>query len=135
MISPFSCKGPLPVTALGGRLPCLHDIVERRTGIRQIVQEIFLLPRFRTPLWAWSPQYLVISISASASDGSFFISTAESALAGIAALAPVGSAPELSHRRTEPQLSCRACGTYLHGRNAPGNNLPIRHVPTPRRYA
>src|SRR5262249_34177314 len=65
----------------------------------------------------------------------FFISTAESALAGIAALVPVGSAPELSHKRTEPQLSCRACGTYLHGLNAPGNNLPIRHVPTPRRYA
>src|SRR5207302_2478313 len=62
-------------------------------------------------------------------------STAESAPAGIAALVPVGSAPELSHKRTEPQLSCRACGTYLHGRNAPGNNLPIRHVPTPRRYA
>src|SRR5439155_1592351 len=65
----------------------------------------------------------------------FFISTAESALAGIAVLVPVGSAPELSHKRTEPQLSCRACGTYLHGLNAPGNNLPICHVPTPRRYA
>src|SRR6266513_2329826 len=64
-----------------------------------------------------------------------FISTAESALAGIAALVPVGSATELSHKRTEPQLSCQACGTYLHGLNAPGNNLPIRHVPTPRRYA
>src|SRR5438876_7797163 len=49
-----------------------------------------------------------------------FILTAESALAGIAALVPVGSAPELSHKRTEPQLSCRACGTYLHGLNAPG---------------
>jgi len=35
--------------------------------------------------------------SASASDESSFISTAESALAGIAALVPVGSAPELSH--------------------------------------
>src|SRR5437868_14697927 len=83
---------------------------------------------------------LVISISASASGESLFISspiisTAESALAGIAALVPVGSAPELSHKRTEPQLSCRACGTYLHGRNAPGNNLPIRPAPTPRRYA
>src|SRR6266436_806162 len=65
----------------------------------------------------------------------FFISTAESALAGIAALVPVGSGPELSHKRTEPQLSCQACGTYPRGRNAPGNNLPIRHVPTPRRYA
>src|SRR5260370_29158203 len=65
----------------------------------------------------------------------FFIPTAESALAGIAALVAVGSAPELSHKRTEPQLSCRASGTYLHGLNAPGNNLPIRHVPTPRRYA
>src|SRR6185503_6401092 len=65
----------------------------------------------------------------------FFILTAESALAGIAALVPVGSAPELSHKRTEPQLSCRACGTYRHGLNAPGNNLPIRHVPTPRRSA
>src|SRR5436309_3132829 len=64
-----------------------------------------------------------------------FITTAESALAGIAALVPVGSAPELSHKRTEPRLSCRACGTYLHGLNAPGNNLPIRPVPTPRRCA
>src|SRR6476661_354313 len=64
-----------------------------------------------------------------------FISTAESALAGIAALVPVGSAPELFHKRIEPQLSCRACGTYRHGLNAPGNNLPIRHVQTPRRSA
>ena len=46
---------------------------------------------------------LVISISASASDESFFISTAESALAGIAALVPVGSAPELSHKRIASQ--------------------------------
>ena len=44
-----------------------------------------------------------------------FISAAESALAGIGALVPVGSAPEFSHKRTEPQLSCRACGIYLHG--------------------
>src|SRR6266478_5175766 len=66
---------------------------------------------------------------------SFLISAAESALAGIAALVPVGSAPELSHKRTEPQLSCRACGTYPQGRNAPDNNLPIRHAPAPRRYA
>src|ERR1017187_4268045 len=64
-----------------------------------------------------------------------FISTAESALAGIAALVPVGSGPAPSHKKHEPQMSCRACGTYLLGRNAPGNNLPIRHVPTPSRYA
>src|ERR1700722_5517415 len=63
------------------------------------------------------------------------ISTDESALAGIAALVPVGSAPAPSHKTPEPQLSCPVCGTYLRGRNAPGNNLPIRHVPTPRRYA
>src|SRR5215831_9541447 len=63
------------------------------------------------------------------------ISTAESALAGIAAPVPVGSVPELSHKKTEPQRSCRACGTTLHELNAPGNNLPIRHVPTTRRYA
>src|SRR5207302_6716254 len=62
-------------------------------------------------------------------------STAESALAGSAALVPVGSAPELSHKRTEPRLSCRACGTYLHGLSAPSSNLPIRLVPTPRRCA
>src|ERR1700704_4052633 len=55
----------------------------------------------------------------------FFIPTAESALAGIAAPVPVGSAPELSHKRTEPQLSCPACGTYRHGLNAPGNNSPV----------
>src|SRR6267143_5308012 len=66
---------------------------------------------------------------------SILISTAKSALAGIAALVPVGSGPELSHKRTEPQLSGPACGTYLHGLNAPGNNLPIRHVPAPRRSA
>src|SRR6185369_14997145 len=55
-----------------------------------------------------------------------FISAAESAPAGIAAPVPVGSVPELSHKKIEPQPSCRACGTYLHGRNAQGNNLPIR---------
>src|ERR1700758_3454720 len=64
-----------------------------------------------------------------------FFSSAESAPAGIAAPVPVGSAPELSHKTPEPQRSCRACGTYPLGRNAPGNNSPIRHVPTPRRYA
>jgi|SRR5580704_7666098 hypothetical protein len=46
----------------------------------------------------------------------------------------LSSAPELSHKRTGPQLSCRACGTYLHALNAAGNNLPVRHVPTPRRW-
>jgi hypothetical protein len=61
------------------------------------------------------------------------VDTAESALSGIAALVPVGSAPELSHKRTEPQLSCRACVTYLQGLNAPGSNLPFRHVPAARR--
>src|SRR5258708_39972484 len=71
----------------------------------------------------------------SASDEAFLTSTAESAPAGIAALVPVGSTPGLSHKRTEPHLSCRACGTDPHGLNAPGNNLPIRHVPAPRRYA
>src|SRR5437660_7373465 len=65
----------------------------------------------------------------------FFYFNCRIALAGIAALVPVGSAPELSHKRTEPRLSCRACGTYLHGLNAPGSNLPIRPVPTPRRCA
>src|SRR5260370_38617204 len=63
------------------------------------------------------------------------ISTAESAAAGIAAPVPVGSAPEPSHKRTGPQLSCRACGTYLHGLNAPNSNSPNRHVPTAHRYA
>ncbi len=66
---------------------------------------------------------------------SIVISTAESALAGIAALIPVGSAPAPFHTKHEPQPSCRACGTYLDRRNAPGSNWPIRHVPTPRRYA
>src|SRR2546423_5911491 len=65
----------------------------------------------------------------------FFSSTVEAALAGRSALVPVGSEPELSHKRTEPQLPCRACGTHLHARNAPGDNLPIRHVPSLRRYA
>ncbi len=39
---------------------------------------------------------------------SLFTSTAESTLAGIAALVPVGSEPASSHRTPEPQLSCRA---------------------------
>src|ERR1700752_2184109 len=65
----------------------------------------------------------------------FFISTAESAPGGIAAPVPVGSVPELFHKRIEPRLSCRACGTYRHGLNAPGNNLPVRHVPTRRQCA
>src|ERR1700684_1918867 len=90
-----------------------------------------------------SPPYFVLFVLSSDSRSGdrkstatlFFISTGESAPAGIAALVLVGSAPELSHKRTEPQLSCQACGTYLHGLNAPDNNLPIRHVPTPRRYA
>src|ERR1700723_696419 len=64
-----------------------------------------------------------------------FISAAESAPAGIAAPAPAGSAPALSHKRTGPQRSCPACGTTPRGRNAPGSNLSIRHVPGPRRYA
>src|SRR5579863_2337144 len=66
---------------------------------------------------------------------SLIISTAEFALAGIAALVLVGSAPAPSHKTPGPQLSCPACGTYLRGRNAPGNNWPVRHLPTPRRYA
>src|SRR5580704_3475306 len=41
-----------------------------------------------------------------------------------------GSAPELSHKTTEPQPFCRACGTYRHGPNVPGNNRPIRHPAT-----
>src|SRR5580704_10992761 len=64
-----------------------------------------------------------------------FISAAESALAKIAALAPVGSGPVPSYKTPEPLRSCRACGTYRHGRNAPGSNLPIRLLPTPHRYA
>jgi len=44
--------------------------------------------------------------------------TAESALAGIAALIPVGPGPAPSHKTPEPQLSCPACGTYLRGRNS-----------------
>src|SRR5579864_7423214 len=58
----------------------------------------------------------------------FLISTAESALAGIAALVPVGSAPEPSQKTPEPQLSCRACGTYLHGRRI---HYPLREFPEP----
>src|SRR5690349_18705022 len=63
----------------------------------------------------------------------FFISAAKSALTKIAALVPVGSVPELSRKRTEPQRSSRACGTYRHALNAPGSNSPIRDAPTLRR--
>ena len=80
-------------------------------------------------LCAWSSQYPHRLLT------SLFISTAESALAGIAAPVPVGSAPVLSRKTPEPQLFCRACGTYPRGLNAPGNAWPIRHVPTTRRYA
>src|SRR5580698_622081 len=44
---------------------------------------------------------------------------------------PVGTGPFLACLRTsedligaEPQLSCRACGTYLHRQTAPDNSLP-----------
>src|SRR5262245_53082418 len=63
-----------------------------------------------------------------------FISAVESVPAEIAAPVPVGSAPELSHKRNEPQRSFQACGTTLRELNAPGSNSPIRRVPTPRRY-
>src|SRR5579864_3628189 len=63
------------------------------------------------------------------------ISTAESALAGIVALVPVESGPTLSRMTPQPQRCCLACGTTLHGRSAPGNNLPIRLVLTTRRFA
>src|SRR4051812_38070356 len=63
-----------------------------------------------------------------------FNSTAEAALRGSSALVPVGSASELSHKRTEPPLSCRAFGTHGRALNAPGDNLPIHYVPSPRRY-
>ena len=50
------------------------------------------------------------------------ISTAESALAGIAAPVPVGLALELGRRRTGPQWSGRAGGTFPPERNVPDNN-------------
>src|SRR6266576_1429326 len=91
-------------------------------------------------LFTQEPQLIVLLSYSRWRDGKstaipIFISTAESALAGIAALVPVGSAPAPSHKMPEPQRSCRACGTTLHGRNAPGSNWPTRHVPIPRRYA
>jgi hypothetical protein len=61
----------------------------------------------------------------------FFISTAESALAGIAALVPVGSAPELSHKRTEPQLSPRPRWTW----SMSEGRLQIRKTTDRRRRA
>src|SRR5205085_8708220 len=65
----------------------------------------------------------------------FFTSVAESALAGIAALVPVGSTLGLFHKKPGTQLSCQACGTTLHGPNAPSSNLPIHPFPTPRQSA
>gem|GEM_PF-6344353 len=75
---------------------------------------------------------LGLALSA-ASQLSLFIPTAESAPARTAAPVPVGSAPGLSHKRTGPPMSCPASGTFRHGLNAPGNNLPIRPAPTTRR--
>src|SRR5580704_11131285 len=91
-------------------------------------------------LFTQEPKLIVLLSYSRWADGKstslpIFISAAESALAGTAALVPVGSAPELSHKRPEPQRSCRACGTYPRGLNAPDNNSPVRHLPTPRRYA
>src|SRR5260370_1004168 len=54
----YSCNGLLLVTALGrAGCPAFTIWSNRRTGIRQIVQELFLLPRFGTMLCAWSSQY------------------------------------------------------------------------------
>src|SRR5258708_38997715 len=47
-----------------------------------------------------------------------FISAAESPLTGTASPVPAGLGRELSHKTPEPQPSCRACGTYRHGRNS-----------------
>jgi hypothetical protein len=88
----------------------VHGVRHRESGDRRDVPLFSLTMRCRT----------------------FFISAGGCALAGIAARVPVGLGPELSRRRSEPPRSCRACGTYLHGRNAPGNNSPIRLVPTAR---
>src|SRR6266404_9444021 len=92
---------------------------------------LFPMTRF---LFTQEPYFIVLLSYSRWGDGKstaipIFISAGESALAGIAALVPVGSAPALSHRKPGPQRSCRACGTYRHGLNAPGSNLPIRHVP------
>src|SRR5580704_1175702 len=98
---------------------------------------LFPMTRF---LFTQEPKLIVLLSYSRWGDGKstaipIFISAAESAPAGNAVPAPVGSAPELSHTRTGPQPSCPACGTNLHGLNAPGSNLPFRHVPRPRRYA
>jgi hypothetical protein len=67
-----------------------------------------------------------------------FTSTAESALAEIAAMVPVGSGPAPSHKMTEPRRSFRACGTYLEKpgdrRTYPGfsetqHSMNLGHVP------
>jgi len=55
----------------------------------------------------------------------FLISATKSAPAGIAAPVPVGSAPELSHKRTRPQRSCPDGGTYPCGLNVPGSALRL----------
>src|SRR5271157_2037901 len=98
---------------------------------------LFPMTRF---LFTQEPKLIVLLSYSRSGDGKstalpIFISAAESAPAGIAARVLVGSALELSHRRTELQPSCRACGTYRHGLNAPNSNSPIRPVPAPRRYA
>src|SRR5580704_14305479 len=98
---------------------------------------LFPMTRF---LFTQEPKLIVLLSYSRWGDGKstaipIFISAAESAPAEIAARVPVGSAPELSHKRTEPQPSCRACGTNPRGLNAPGSNLPVRHVPGSRRSA
>src|ERR1019366_7384814 len=65
MISPFSCNGLLPYNGVrAGRLPCLHDIVERGTGIRQIVKEktgnVPSVPGFPRPPFSPDPRALPI---------------------------------------------------------------------------
>ncbi|HBB86561.1 MAG TPA: hypothetical protein DC047_02975 [Blastocatellia bacterium] len=56
------------------------------------------------------------------------ISTAESALAGIAALVPVGSAPELSPEELTTMTEYSAPGVYIE--EVPFKSHPIEAVPT-----
>src|SRR6202034_399594 len=58
-----------------------------------------------------------------------FVSILQAAWRENGALAPAAPGRAPSHKKPGPQLSYRACGTYLHGVNATGNNSPFRHDP------
>ena len=72
---------------------------------------IFYLPRKRNRGRACSPRRTRLEALVRRRHLSLFVSTAESPLAEIAPLVPVGSGPAPSHKTPEPEPSCPAFAT------------------------